>query len=79
MLRAGNELKNLALEMSAFKTNSLKTRVHYTLHLIGTVHVYIQAIAFSAGPNGIQVDQVNREDNSRAGILDKWCREHILS
>ena len=50
----------------------------YTLHLIGTVLVYIHAIVLSAGLNDFQVDQVNREDNSRAGIPDKWC-QHLLS
>ena len=39
----------------------------------------VQAIAFSAGLNSIQEDQVNNEDNSRAGISDKWYGEHILS
>ena len=59
--------------------NPLKTRLHCTLHWIGTVHVYIQAVAFSAGLNSIQVDQVKREDNSWASIPDRWRREHILS
>ena len=44
----------------------------YTLNFIGTVHVHVHAIAFSVGLNGIQVDQVSREDNSRAGTPDKW-------
>ena len=37
------------------------------------------AIALSAGLNDIQVDQVNREDSSRAGVPDKCRWEHILS
>ena len=36
----------------------------YTLHLLGTVHLYIYAIAFSVGLSGIQEDQVSREDNN---------------
>ena len=58
-ISAGDRLNRFALMMNVFKLemNSLKTRIHYTLHLIGTS---ILAIAFSAGLNGIQVDQVNR-------------------
>ena len=49
------------------EANSLKTRVHHTLHLIG------------GELNGIQVDQENREYTSRTGITVKCRREHIPS
>ena len=48
--------------------------VHYTLHLISTIH----AIASSARINSVQIDQGDREDNSREGNPEKWRREHIL-
>ena len=49
------ERKPLTLETNAI---TLKTRVRYALRLIGTVTV---RIAFFAGLNGFQVDQVNEE------------------
>ena len=50
---AGDKLKSLALKMNAFyaKDELVQNAHHYTLHMIGTVLVYIQAKAFSAGQN----------------------------
>ena len=65
-------------------TNSLKTRslaiFRGTLHLVGTVHVYIHAIAFSAGLNGIQVDQETKrtiveQAFQASGVKNIFCRE----